>query len=565
MQAHNSSVHYLRTANELVNLAKQVLSLVSQLDKNELANIDSQTLSDIKKVEVGAELFLKTVENFIDKEHPKLKQNDPNLSEQLSKIRHDMRTPINVIKGYSEIIVEDLENNNMVKNFSSVIELAMEILRLISKLTEKEPIQEENNGARLQDEVMLTSQEEEELHNKIEKDSIFQQLVTKAKQQLATQISSILIVDDIEANRDLLASWLGRKSYNTFVAEDGAAALAILKKYPMIDIVLLDIMMPGMDGYEVLSRIKANVQTSDIMVIMITALDEMDSIVRCIKNGAEDYIIKPFNSHLLGARISSCLEKKRLMDLEKAYILGLQEELSIAKKIQVSMLPLHFIDTEDYKIYGRSIPAKEVGGDFYDYYDLGNGKLGCCIGDISGKGIYAALFMAISRTILNTLVTVKTHLAETVQIANALLNKENEAQMFVTMIATIIDSQTGELTYVNAGHWKPLILKKNGEILKLEGESGPALGIIQDIVYKEFTTTLEDGDTFFLYSDGITEAVNQYYEEFGFERLKNILHKYHHLQAKKLVEKTILEVIKFCDEGELIDDLTCLAVSFSKS
>jgi adenylate cyclase len=150
--------------------------------------------------------------------------------------------------------------------------------------------------------------------------------------------SSVLVVDDNEVNRDLLARRLQRQGHVVTVAEDGLQALELMRSAPF-DLVLLDIMMPHLNGYEVLENLKADEQLRHIPVIMISAVDDIDSIVRCIELGAEDYLSKPFNPVLLKARISACLEKKRLRDQEQAYSQELAEEKEKSERLLLNILP----------------------------------------------------------------------------------------------------------------------------------------------------------------------------------------------------------------------------------
>ncbi len=149
---------------------------------------------------------------------------------------------------------------------------------------------------------------------------------------------SMLVVDDVEANRDLLSRRLKRQGHTVAVAENGRQAIELLKKQPF-DLILCDIMMPEMNGYEVLEHVKADPALRHIPVIMISALDDMDSVVRCIEMGAEDYLFKPFNPTLLKARINACLEKKRLRDQEQAYLKQLQAEQEKSERLLLSILP----------------------------------------------------------------------------------------------------------------------------------------------------------------------------------------------------------------------------------
>ena len=158
--------------------------------------------------------------------------------------------------------------------------------------------------------------------------------------------------------------------------------------------------MPVMDGFEVLARLKANPTTRDIPVIVISADNDLQSVVKGIQMGAEDYLPKPFEPILLHARISSSLEKKRLRDLEQLYLKSLERELDIAREIQLGFLPAELPKVEGWEIAAYFKAAREVAGDFYDAFLLPDGNLVCVMGDVCGKGVGAALFMTLFRSLI---------------------------------------------------------------------------------------------------------------------------------------------------------------------
>lgn len=374
----------------------------------------------------------------------------------------------------------------------------------------------------------------------------------------------ILVVDDIESNRDLLSSWITRKGYQVITTDNGIKALELLAKTKDIDVILLDVMMPEMDGYEVLTRIRQDPQLSDIPIIMISALDEIDTIAKCIEAGAEDYLLKPFNSALLSARIAAGLEKKQLRELEKKRIDNILEELNVAQRIQLSLLPRRFPSSKKWELFARSIPAKEVGGDFYDFYEPSENKLIICIGDVSGKGIPAALLMAVSRTILYTLNKDEQNLNSYMQRTNQILLRDNESMMFVTLFFGIFDASNGKLTYINAGHLYPIVIRAGGKIEVVTAQNDPALGVIAEAQYHPRELTLEDGDKLFVYTDGVTDAINDAYIEFSLDNLKAILEETVGTSPIETIEKVVSAVMAFGKVPELVDDITCLALTYNK-
>ncbi len=213
----------------------------------------------------------------------------------------------------------------------------------------------------------------------------------------------ILVVDDNDDNRYTLTLYLDLEGYtNVETAHDGEEAIARLGTDD-VDLVLLDVMMPKVDGYQVLTWIKDQARLRDLPVIMISALNEVNSVVRCIELGAVDYLLKPFNPVLLKARLGATLEKKRLRDEINAHLARLEEELEAARKLQMSMVPQSFpAPSAQFPIdlFASMEPAREVGGDLYDFFVTEDGTLCFLVGDVSGKGMPAALFMARAKSLI---------------------------------------------------------------------------------------------------------------------------------------------------------------------
>src|SRR5690349_13114247 len=213
----------------------------------------------------------------------------------------------------------------------------------------------------------------------------------------------ILIVDDEPFNIAVLEQELSDLEYTTISAANGQEALAQVAAEPP-DLVLLDIMMPIMNGFAVLTRLKADPATRDIPILIISADNDMPSVVKGISLGAEDYLPKPFDPVLLQARISTCLEKKRLRDKEQLYLRGLVRELEIGRQIQAGFLPDHLPQPAGWELAARFHAAREVSGDLYDAFQLSDGqKLGLVVADVCDKGVGAALFMTVFRTLVRVI------------------------------------------------------------------------------------------------------------------------------------------------------------------
>lgn len=370
---------------------------------------------------------------------------------------------------------------------------------------------------------------------------------------------TILIVDDEPFNIDFLEQELQDLGYQTRSASNGLEALQLLKDQPP-DLVLLDIMMPGIDGFEVLTRIKAEIQTRHIPVIIISAMSDMGSVVRGIELGAEDYLPKPFDEVLLRARISSAIEKKQLRDLEQAYLRSMEKELEIGHQIQSGFLPGELPKNDGWELNAFFRPAREVAGDFYDGFELPDGKLVLTLGDVADKGVGAALFMALYRSLLRSSLSNLMQLDDpgnklirAVAHTNDYVSATHEMALFVTLFISILDPETGRLSYINAGHNPPVLLQ-NGTHTLIKRTS-PALGIFEGQKFSADHLLLSPGDKLIVYSDGLEDVRNANGDLYGSERLLDSF-----LQKGVTVEKIIKQIDQFMGEEPQYDDLTLLTV-----
>jgi phosphoserine phosphatase RsbU/P len=251
---------------------------------------------------------------------------------------------------------------------------------------------------------------------------------------------------------------------------------------------------------------------------------------------------------------STAKERDRFHDtLEKE-----KTEMEIARNIQQSFLPKNGPSVNGFDIYALNVPAKEVGGDFYDFIDLGNGRSGLVIADVSGKGVPGAIYMALSRTVLRATSSQASGPAQAVAEANRLIAETSESGMFVTLFYAVLDHSSGCLTYANAGHNPPLLLRKE-VFTELEGE-GIALGATDDAVSEEKALPLKSGDIVLFYTDGVTEANDPSGEQYGEERLRAILAKLSASPAQLIVEGIKEDVIDFAKGAAQYDDITLMAL-----
>jgi sigma-B regulation protein RsbU (phosphoserine phosphatase) len=385
---------------------------------------------------------------------------------------------------------------------------------------------------------------------------------------------ALLVVDDNDDNRFTLTRRLAREGYtNLTSAVNGRQALERLRA-DKFDLVLLDVMMPEMNGYQVLEEMGADARMRDIPVIMISALDQIDSVVRCIELGAEDYLTKPFNPVVLRARVGTSLEKKRLRDEVRASLQRLERELDAARTLQLGMLPRAFPQwSQERPIHVHAImePAREVGGDFYDCFSSDDREFCFLVGDVSDKGAPAAMFMARARSLVRMAVDLRGQLApnETrspasiVATVNRELCQNNEERMFVSLFLGFLDTATGAVAYVNAGHPMPFVLHASGDVARLKSDPDVPLGIDRNGQYRDGHLTLAAADTLFVYSDGVPEAMNSSDELFGFDRLAASLAAHAKDLPCDLVSAVKGDVDGFAASAAKADDVTMLALRWS--
>jgi len=377
----------------------------------------------------------------------------------------------------------------------------------------------------------------------------------------------LLVIDDNADNRDVLARRLKRLALtHVSQAADGIEGLELLRAEPF-DLVLLDVMMPRMNGVEMLEIMKAEGRLEDTPVVMISAASEVDTVVRCIELGAEDYLPKPFNAALLAARVRAVLEKKFLRAENRRQLARLERELAEAWMHQQSMLPTEFpVDPAVLDIHAVIDPALEVGGDLYDVFEVRPGLLCLAVGDVAGKGTAAALVMARTRSLLRAGTLQFQAIAgrtptpsEIAVLVNEELCKNNPHLKFVTLFLAFYEMASGTLTYCNAGHVFPVVVRR-GEAIEISNPTDPALGVIEDMAFDNHRLALEIGDTLILSSDGLADIQDADLNSFGIERVLLEAAAVSGLDAAGAVARIVGAAQAFAAGEAQFDDVTVLAV-----
>jgi sigma-B regulation protein RsbU (phosphoserine phosphatase) len=381
----------------------------------------------------------------------------------------------------------------------------------------------------------------------------------------------ILVVDD-EPDLESLIRQRFRKQirnneYEFVFAANGLEALAKLLEHKNTGIILSDINMPEMDGLTLLAKLN-ELKNPALKTVIVSAYGDMDNIRTAMNRGAYDFITKPVDFTDLEMTIQKTINELSVLrkaQIEHDELLAIQYDLNIARNIQQSILPMTFPpfpEKKEFDIFASMTAAKEVGGDFYDFFMIDDERLGFVIGDVSGKGVPAAIFMAVSRTLLRATALKGLSTGECLSYVNSLLCLESASAMFVTIFYGILNSVTGEIEYSNGGHNCPYIVGKEGSVQAIPSTEGIALGVMEDITYKVSTARLNPGDTAFLFTDGVTEAFNAEEQLYSERRLENLLAQAGKADAPAQV-KIVLENVQQYSEGcEQSDDITILALKY---
>ncbi|MBM3240106.1 response regulator [Candidatus Poribacteria bacterium] len=378
--------------------------------------------------------------------------------------------------------------------------------------------------------------------------------------------AKILVVDDEPRNVRLLSMILRAEGYEVLPGYSGEEALAETEKESP-DLILLDIMMPGIDGYEVCQKLRGAEPTKAIPIIMITALEGIEEKVKALNLGADEFISKPFNKFEVLARIRTLLRVKRLYDELQEKNRILEDELRMAHEVQEALLPkdIEAQMPQGLELCCEYIPALAVGGDFFDIAKISPSIIGVFIADVMGHGAQPALITVLIKTLLSELFyeaqTPAELLAELNRRYNALVRATG---IFASAFYLTVDVNKKEVVFSNAGHPPALLIRREKrELSELPKESGLALGLASDYNYQNHESKLEKGDTILLYTDGLSDIANRNGETFGLDHLKAIVADNLKLPNITLIQTIINAINKFTGDAPSPDDITVLAIGLT--
>jgi phosphoserine phosphatase RsbU/P len=371
----------------------------------------------------------------------------------------------------------------------------------------------------------------------------------------------VLLVDDTPENIQIVNAIL-KDHYRIRIATNGAKALDLARTDPKPDLILLDVMMPEIDGFEVCLRLKLDPATREIPVIFLTGLTEVEDETRGFELGGVDYIHKPFSHAVVRARVQTHLTLRGVRDQLSRQLSAMKDELESAHQIQLSILPRQAPQIGGLEIAARFLPMAGVAGDFYDFVAVDDKRLGVLVADVSGHGMSASLISSMLKIAFSEQAEFAADPARLLYALNQTLCGKFKGH-FVTAAYAFIDTEARTVRYAGAGH-PPMILRSQSSGNAREVvENGLFLGSFPQAAYSAIEMPFEPGDWLLLYTDGIVETNNPQEEEFEVGRLKHFLEKNCTLSASNFVDATLAELSRWAAGKEVEDDLTLLAVRFA--
>ncbi len=381
-------------------------------------------------------------------------------------------------------------------------------------------------------------------------------------------MTNILVVDDEPDVEPLIRQRFRRAvragKMHLFFARDGEQALEVIQSTPDIDLIITDINMPIMDGLTLLERLsdQANLTAKSIIV---SAYGDMANIRAGMNRGAFDFITKPISFEDLERTMDRALEKGRQESLARAAharVLEMQKEFDWARRVQLGILPRPWPSGGPEKLVGFMRPAREVGGDAYDFIPIDKDHVGFAIADVAGKGIAAAMVAAITHALLRVLAPDLLEPAECVTKLNHFLTANNPEMLFVTLLYCVLDRRTGVVSFANAGHPWPLKLDGEGQAEPVIGTISIPVGITNKATWSTTSVTLKPDERLLLFTDGLTEAMDLAGEHYGDERLYQQLQTLAHEPPDELIRQLVASIDEFTGSEPAADDKTCLILEW---
>lgn len=315
-------------------------------------------------------------------------------------------------------------------------------------------------------------------------------------------VAQILVVDDDPNINRLVRVRLETRGYQVATAANGEEALAAIAHRPP-DLMFLDVSLPGIDGLAVLDRVRG--QKLDLAVIMMTAFGSEQIAIEALRRGADDYLRKPFEPSEFRAVLDRTVSRLELTRQNAALRRQIEKELARAAKVQTELLPAEAPRLPTFELAARCLPARTVGGDFYDWLEPVPGIVSLTLGDVMGKGMPAALLMATVRAAMRAVVRHSPPGEAMRYVSAALVGDLGRQGVFLTLFHAQLNVTTHRLSYTDVGHGHVFVRRADGRVEELRVRGLP-LGILEDEVYEEGSLSLDKGDALVVYSDGLVDA-----------------------------------------------------------
>lgn len=361
--------------------------------------------------------------------------------------------------------------------------------------------------------------------------------------------SKVLIVDDSRTNLFIVEAIL-KSEYETQVANSGPEALQLIQSGPSPDLILLDIVMPGMDGYQVCSSLKSDPATTTIPIIFLTGQTELEEEVKGFQLGAVDYITKPVCPSTLLARVHTHLENARLFE----------EKNRVTELLRRSLLPQLSLPHLHVEVGHRFLPSKLLSGDFYDLVELSGDSLGVVMADVAGKGPAAAIQTIRAKYLMRASAQAGLSPGAILQALNSELYKDEEARNLTAFFA-ILDLAQRTMVYCSAGHEPALLWQPKENRWNELSSTCPLLGAIDPLEPEERQINLEPGATLLLFTDGVSEARTPAGDFLGVEPVLQVATRCVHGSVQELVDG-VYEAVEQFAAGKFSDDVSLLALRF---
>jgi phosphoserine phosphatase RsbU/P len=370
----------------------------------------------------------------------------------------------------------------------------------------------------------------------------------------ADSVATILVADDDRMARRMLKLLLGSGGYNLVFAESGQEALSQARALRP-DLVLLDVDMPDIHGYEVCRQLRNDPVLAEVPVMMVTALTDREARIRGIEAGADDFISKPFDHVELAARVRTITRLNRYRRVQEGQRLAHQIEM--AATVQQLLLPRQAPDLPELEIVSRYRPAGQVGGDYYDLVMRGR-QLYFVVADVSGHGLASALFMASARSALRALIP---WTRDVLQLADAINHRivedAGDSGMFLTGVIGCYDPDDDSVMIVNCGHPEPILRRANGDSETVPATAAP-FGLMDQLGAEAVRMFLSPGDVLTLCTDSVIEAARPSGELFGYARLQDVLAGRATGTLETMADAVLDSLRRFTGSAALEDDLTLL-------